>query len=132
MTSTAKPPRNLSLEDDSETDDDFPAAPGVKGTRIDQITRLQANKGLANHQAWLDDLESAFLADPNRYTRATMRVALATSYIDNRMKERWHAGLQRYPHLRSHWRKFLRWAQLNHLHGEAEYSNNLQKWHNMT
>jgi hypothetical protein len=122
----------LTLEDDSETNNEFPAAPSIKGTRIDQITRLKSNKGLANHQAWLDDLESAFLADPNRYTRATMRVALATSYIDNRMKERWHAGLQRYPHLRSHWRKFLRWARLNHLHGEAEYSNNLQRWHSTT
>ncbi|OBT39975.1 hypothetical protein VE00_09981 [Pseudogymnoascus sp. WSF 3629] len=96
LPSIAIPPRNrvLTLEDDSETDDEFPAAPGVKGTRIDQITRLKSNRGLANHQAWLDDLESAFLADPNRNVSMLVSSNTLTCVATGENSCKWHHTTQ--------------------------------------
>jgi hypothetical protein len=120
----------LSLSDDSETDDEFTAAdPGEKGLKTDKITLLERNGGLVNFKTWLMDLETAFISDRARFTTAPKRVALASFHMDSEMKALWTGQLVTRPYLRHHWRKFLRWVERAHLHGEADRTKYLQQYH---
>ena len=124
-------PRDLTLENDDELDDIFPeSAPNEKGLKIDKISPLKHDGGIINYRVWLNELDNVFEADPARYTTATKRVTFASMQMDDNMKSLWSSRLQTHPHLRRHWRKFLRWVEQSHLHGESDRHKHLQQYHN--
>lgn len=122
--------QDFTLEDDEEPDDIFPeATPNEKGLKIDKISPLKHDGGILNYKVWLNELNNVFEADPARYTTATKRVTFASMQMDDSMKSLWSSRLQTHPHLRRHWRKFLRWVEQSHLHGESDRHKHLQQYH---
>ena len=122
--------QDFTLEDDEEPDDIFPEATlNEKGLKIDKISPLKHDGGILNYKVWLNELNNVFEADPARYTTATKRVTFASMQMDDSMKSLWSSRLQTHPHLRRHWRKFLRWVEQSHLHGESDRHKHLQQYH---
>jgi hypothetical protein len=122
--------QDFTLEDDEEPDDVFPEATlNEKGLKIDKISPLKHDGGILNYKVWLNELNNVFEADPARYTTATKRVTFASMQMDDSMKSLWSSRLQTHPHLRRHWRKFLRWVEQSHLHGESDRHKHLQQYH---
>lgn len=118
------------LEDDEEPDDIFPEpTPNEKGLKIDKITLLKQDGGILNYKVWLNELDNVFESDRARYTTATKRVTFASMQMDDHMKSLWASRIQTHPHLRRHWRKFLRWVGQCHIHGESDRHKYLQQYH---
>jgi hypothetical protein len=133
-TSETEQPRSdqgaLSYEDNEEPDSDYPAPiPGAKGVKIDnRITQLKEGGGLSNFNLWRNDLYNAFAGDPNRFTTGGSRVLLAIANMNGPIRALHAASARRYPLLRTHWRKFLRWVEGSVLHGEADRASTLSKY----
>ena len=45
------------------------------------------------------------------------------------MRSLWMSQTQSHPHLANHWRKFQRWVEQNHLHGDADRHKYLRLFH---
>ena len=48
------------------------------------------------------------------------------------MRSLWMSQIQSHPHLANHWRKFQRWVEQNHLHGNADRHKYLKLYHHAT
>jgi hypothetical protein len=47
--------------------------------------------------------------------------------MDEKLLAIWSSDIELMPHLQSHWRKFLRWAEQTHLHGEVDRAQHVQE-----
>jgi hypothetical protein len=121
------------LEDDEEPDDVFPEpAPNEKGLKTEKITTLKQDGGVVNFKVWCSELKTVFETDRARYNTAIKRIAFASLQFDDSMRSLWMSQTQTHPHLTHHWRKFLRWVEQNHLHGEADRHKYLMQYHHAT
>jgi hypothetical protein len=124
---------NVTFENDDEPDEKFPQpTPNEKGIRIGGVVKLRQDGGFSNYRNWRIELDNIFDADIARFNTAVKRIAFATKYFDSSMKVAWRMQAQSHPHLRRHWRKFLRWIELDHLHGDPTRYEHLQEFYNMT
>jgi hypothetical protein len=121
------------LDDDGEPDDELPPPiPGSKGLKIDKIRSLKQGGGFLNFRLWLQDLSSAYRADRNRFSTAENRIIFASIHMDDKMAAIWSSAIELMPHLQHHWRKFIRWAEKTHLHGEVDRAKQLQEFNDAT
>jgi len=126
-------PREYTLEDDSEPDEEFPPpVPGEKGLKVEKIHILKHGGGFVNHRLWLQSLLSAFRADRNRFFKAENRIIHATAHMDDELCAIWSSDIELMSHLQFHWRKFLRWAEQTHLHGEVDRAAQVQEFNDTT
>jgi len=122
--------RTLTFDNDSESDDQFQIpVPGEKGVRVEKITILSQDGGIVNYRTWLTELDRAFNSDRSRFNTAYKRITLATSYMDDSLKAQWSSASQTRPHIGSHWKKFLRWVNQNHLHGTTDRVKAIEDFH---
>jgi hypothetical protein len=125
--------REYTLEDDSEPDEEFPSpVPGEKGLKVEKIHILKHGGGFVNHRLWLQSLFSAFRADRNRFFKAENRIIHATAHMDDELCAIWSSDIELMSHLQFHWRKFLRWAEQTHLHGEVDRAAQVQEFNDAT
>ena len=124
---------DVTSENDDEPDEVFfQPDPNERGIKVEDITKLKQDGGFHNYRNWRIELGNAFDADPARYTTAVKRIAFAIKHFDNDMKESWRMQAQCHPHLRRHWRKFLRWIEKDHLHGDPNRYKYLQEFYGTT
>jgi hypothetical protein len=122
-------PQEHILDDDGESDDEFPAPiPGEKGLKVENIHTLKHGGGFVNYRLWLQNLLSAFRADRTRFHNAENRIIKATNHMDEQLLAIWSSDIELMPHLQSHWRKFLRWAEQTHFHGEVDRAQHVQEF----
>jgi hypothetical protein len=122
--------RTLTFDNDSESDDQFQIpVPGENGVRVEKITILSQDGGIVNYRTWLTELDRAFNSDRSRFNTAYKRITLATSYMDDSLKAQWSSASQTRPHIGSHWKKFLRWVNQNHLHGTTDRVKAIEDLH---
>ena len=123
----------VTSKNDNEPDENFfQPNHNERGIKIEEITKLKQDGGFHNYRNWRIELDNAFDADPARYNTAVKRIAFATKYFDGDMKESWKMQAQCHPHLRRHWRKFLRWIEKDHLHGDPAHYEYLRKFYDTT
>lgn len=126
-------PPPYTLEDDDEPDDTFPEpAPNEKGLKTEKITTLKQDGGIVNYKVWCNELKTVFNTDRARYNTAVKRIAFASLQFDDSMRSLWMSQIQSHPHLANHWRKFQRWVEQNHLHGNADRHKYLKLYHHAT
>lgn len=126
-------PREYSLDDDGESDEEFPLPiPGEKGLKVEKIHTLKQGGGFVNYRLWLQNLHSAYKADRTRFHNAEKRIIFATTHMDDKLLAIWTSDIELMPHLQSHWRKFLRWAQRTHLHGDVDRTKQVQELNDAT
>jgi hypothetical protein len=115
---------------DSKPDEVIPILPpGGKGLKIDKITTLKRGGGLLNYRTWLQEACTSFVADPYRFNTVEKRVIFVVLNMDGDMRDLWAHAQTRQPQLISHWKKFQRWAEESHLHGNTDFDKALLQYH---
>jgi hypothetical protein len=56
-------------------------------------------------------------------------VIFAALNMDDNMQDLWAFAQIQQPQLIHHWKKFKRWVKESHLHGDVDYDNALQQFH---
>lgn len=114
-------PKKYTYYDDGEPDSDFPeVTPGIKGLKVEKITKLKTNSNRTNFKAWENDLRRAFKGDPNRFFDGQRRVIFGLENAEENFKSMFGASLAEFPMLETHWRKFLRWTAETVLAGDSD------------
>ena len=97
--------RTLSLNEDSESDSNYPKAPlGYKGIKFNvaNLTKLSYDSDLAKYNDWLIDLKVAFKRDPTKFPNSSQKIIQASMTLEGQLKSTYNATTNILPTITTH------------------------------